>query len=1238
MKRLSNHPLVVLFALIVLIANTASLASAAAGDQYPYNQPGDKNYMTNSAVLERTGANNYSPIVTSPRAQADATFTTAAIAVDGVREAAWDAAITYPIANKFNTTMTATAPTATAQGLLRLLWNGPVLYALVEVTGDSTKSDTGTPNWSTASYTPNTDGLFVFMDVFNDQWGMETDTQGVFFLGANPALTAVTSFNNGGIPSLGSFFNPNNMDYSPRLKAFKSSGYVSGAEVNYTYEIALQIEGWGDAWNRQLVNGEKVGLEVAIFNQGSSFTYWNKTDYTAGREGSSNVPNSERVRNRDWGVVSLASWDGVAPFAYSGWRADEDIRFWNSKSNPGGTGAADSGDNSLVWTPDSKARMVAAKVAYLALKNDPNATRAQLEAAVLEVCQAFAGLRWANTKYPDPHDLPVTQTLPNVWKFFDQTKGTDGMVTNPAEWTQRKQEIRDLAQFYEYGYKPRLGVDYTVEVTTNAYSSGTTAQVIGRVTPTNVNYTGGTAQNVTINVTLPASTPNGGKAAVGIGAGFTAYGFANINWPTWGSDVRTDSYAWGTRTGTFYTLFPYARNSTTADSSVTIGQATAVSVFLDILEAAVAANPNLAAKIDPTKAITKGFSFQGKYAFVAGVFDERVKAVIAGGAGATGPANWRYNVQGQSYSITNVAPYNIFYNVGADAINAHGTEGPGNSYRHNRVRETEMFRHFMPYGHLYNHEEGSYAYGGYGRLPFDNASLVATFAPDRAIIIDTNLNDYNDGAVTDNMSLEVAKYVYKTLGVNPDNYVKFNSGSYVSSGDPHGAASATPEGHFLSDLFYGTATLTPTEAARLNTDPYSLPVANGQTETPYDYYWGGFNTITGGTGGVYGTGGWYNYSFTSLALTPVTVQYSDQAVLTAAVTPFNVNGDLLTGSVTFFINGGAVGAAPVDSAGQAQLTIIAPEPPGSYTVTASFASTNPNFTDSSAGPATLTVIPEDARAFYNGNTLFWTAAVDSTTADVTLSAAILDATADPALDPYAGDITHATVTFVDRNTDTPFAGCENLPVGLVDPNDAKTGMAVCVTTLDADPSTGASQYTVGIVVSGGYYARNAAADNTIITVAQPLANFITGGGRLVLTNSAGSAPGDPGSTVNFGFNVKYNQSRTDLRGHANVIVRSGGHVYYIRLRSTGLTSLGITDAKANFTSKAVIYDVTDPRRLALVDANAVLQLWMTDNTTGRWDTLGIQVLSRGGALWFSSNWDGTRTVEQVLDGGNLSVH
>ena len=864
-KKLSRT-LAVALPVALLVGAVAPAAAADPGDTYPYDQPGDRPFVANTNILERyspDGAlNNQSYKVESPRAQADAAFTTESIAVDGIRDEAWDAATAYPIGNRFTTAMTGTLPDATTEGELRLLWDGPVLYALVEVSGDATKSDTTTPNWTGATYTPNSDGLFVSMDVFNDQWGLETDTQGVFFLGANPALSSVTSFTNAGIPSLGSFFNPNHQDYSSRLKASKSSGYVEGDEVNYTYEIALQVEGWGDAYDHQLVDGAQVGLEIGVYDQGSSFTYWSKTEFFAGREGNSNLPNSERVRNRDWGVVTLAG-RGAQPAAYSGWRADEDIRFWNSKNNPGGSGngtaSTTSGDGSLVWTPASKARMIAAKDAYLAIRGDAAASRAAKEAAVTEVVEAFAGLKWADTTFPDPSDLPSLQTLPSAFTFFDESKGTNGTVTTAAEWEQRKAEILELAQFYEYGYKPQLGEDYTITLLTNPYAGTGNAVVTAQVVPTNARYSGGVPVNITITVAMPASVPNNKKAAVAFGGGYTANGIANIGFPNWAFDNRSDAGAWGNpnRTGTFYTVFPYSRNSTSADSSILIANATAVSVYLDALELAVAQNPALDAKIDPTTAVAKGFSIGGKNAFVAAVFDERIKAVVPGGAGATGPANWRYNAQGQEYDFTGTA----YYNPGAENVIAHGTEGPGNSYRHNRVRETELFRHFMPYGHMYEHEEGSYAYGGYSRLPFDQSLLVATLAPERAIIIDTNLNDYNDGSTTDNMSLQIAKGVYENLGVDAESLVKFNSGVYRSTGDPHGVADATPEGKYLSDLLYGTTTLSPTESAFLNTDPYALPVSDGRTQSPYDYYWGGYNSITGGQDAADTTGGWYFSGF-----------------------------------------------------------------------------------------------------------------------------------------------------------------------------------------------------------------------------------------------------------------------------------------------------------------------------------------------------------------------------------------
>jgi hypothetical protein len=98
------------------------------------------------------------------------------------------------------------------------------------------------------------------------------------------------------------------------------------------------------------------------------------------------------------------------------------------------------------------------------------------------------------------------------------------------------------------------------------------------VTPTNVRFAGGVPIDVTIAVTLPATVPEGRSAPIAFGGNYTAYGLASVAFPNWAGDSRTDAGAWGSpnRTGTFYRLFPYARNSASADASILIANATAV--------------------------------------------------------------------------------------------------------------------------------------------------------------------------------------------------------------------------------------------------------------------------------------------------------------------------------------------------------------------------------------------------------------------------------------------------------------------------------------------------------------------------------------------------------------------------------------------------------------------------------------------------------------------------------------
>jgi hypothetical protein len=77
---------------------------------------------------------------------------------------------------------------------------------------------------------------------------------------------------------------------------------------------------------------------------------------------------------------------------------------------------------------------------------------------------------------------------------------------------------------------------------------------------------------------------------------------------------------------------------------------------------------------------------------------------------------------------------------------------------------------------------------------------------------------------------------------------------------------------------------------------------------------------------------------------------------------------------------------------------------------------------------------------------------------------------------------------------------------------------------------------------------------------------------------------------------------------------------------------------ADFRSKANLSDVTNPLAPISLGGNLTLQVTMTDKgEPGSNDTIGI-TLWDGSKLAFSSEWTGAKTLEKVLDGGNLVVH
>jgi hypothetical protein len=77
---------------------------------------------------------------------------------------------------------------------------------------------------------------------------------------------------------------------------------------------------------------------------------------------------------------------------------------------------------------------------------------------------------------------------------------------------------------------------------------------------------------------------------------------------------------------------------------------------------------------------------------------------------------------------------------------------------------------------------------------------------------------------------------------------------------------------------------------------------------------------------------------------------------------------------------------------------------------------------------------------------------------------------------------------------------------------------------------------------------------------------------------------------------------------------------------------------AVYSGKATMTDITDPLNPVALGGNLTFQMELTDKgEPGNTDMLGISVWNDAGGLFFSSRWDGTRTVEQNLGGGNVVI-
>jgi hypothetical protein len=372
-------------------------------------------------------------------------------------------------------------------------------------------------------------------------------------------------------------------------------------------------------------------------------------------------------------------------------------------------------------------------------------------------------------------------------------------------------------------------------------------------------------------------------------------------------------------------------------------------------------------------------------------------------------------------------------------------------------------------------------------------------------------------------------------------------------------------------------------------------------------------------------------------------QYSDVQTLTARLTDNLAGGAGIAGRTVTFMIGSQTVSAVTNTSGIATASLTLNQNPDlAYTVAVSFAGDGTYLQASDSDP--FDILDEDARVDYTGTQFAATANVSSSTATVLLSATVSDITAitnDAAYDMFAGDIRNARVRFV--VVETGQTSNWLTPV-LVNSADTKTGTVSSSITLNIGNANSQS-YTVRMEVDG-YYTQYPP-ENGIVTVYKPLSDFVTGGGHIIPTASAGTYASTPGLKMNFGLNVKYNKQGTNLQGGVNIIFRRlvNGTIRTYQIKSNSMTSLGTsgttgttTDRYAEFLSKANLTDITDPLNTISLGGNLDLRVSMRDRgEPGSSDEIGVTLFNGSGGLLFSSNWISSRTVRLTLRGGNIVI-
>jgi hypothetical protein len=312
--------------------------------------------------------------------------------------------------------------------------------------------------------------------------------------------------------------------------------------------------------------------------------------------------------------------------------------------------------------------------------------------------------------------------------------------------------------------------------------------------------------------------------------------------------------------------------------------------------------------------------------------------------------------------------------------------------------------------------------------------------------------------------------------------------------------------------------------------------------------------------------------------------------------------------------------------------------PGTYTI--EFTVTDDD-TVATVDLIDVVVLPEDARVDSLAPTVASAPSVLNGSINLELRATVRDISVVPGITPpdtEPGDITHATVTFVNRTSGQNLC---TAPVKTMFAGNSTTGVAACTATIPTTGTANEWELDLGYVV-GGWYTRDDAADDTPLTVRRPFATIVHGNHFVLTTSGAGTLAPTTGSRLDGAVKeLRYAANGRSFLGSTVVTFQSGGHTY--RATVTQVDSLGVLEGATPATNlieieaRANVVDVTTGTPVP-VATGVRLQLRYDDaRSPSNPDRMEVAMWQPSGILLSAAHWDVVEPTGMVLAAGQINL-